>query len=334
MNMNWFPTRLSDGSNEGFQRKSHSNSEFQSDASVLDAYSMAVIGVVESVSPAVVSIAGRGQEARFGSGSGFIITSDGFAVTNSHVVAGRTRLIAETNEGDLVDANVVGDDPATDIALLKLVSCELPHVKIGDSSLLRVGQLVIAMGSPLGLQSTVSTGVVSATGRSMRSQSGRMIESIIQHSAPINPGNSGGPLVDTRGHVTGVNTAVIAMAQGIGFAVPSNTAQWVTTEILAHGRVRRREMGIVVGSVSLSRNAVRDFDLLSNQAVVVSDVIAGSLAAQAGLHVEDLVVAMNDRLVESVDDLHRLLTRLPIENPIELTVLRGGQRLTVVLLGS
>ena len=226
---------------------------------------------------------------------------------------------------------MIGDDTATDIALLKLASSDLPNVSIGDSSLLRVGQLIIAMGSPLGLQSTVSTGVVSATGRSMRSQSGRMIESVVQHSAPINPGNSGGPLVDARGNVVGVNTAVIAMAQGIGFAVPSNTAQWVTTEILAHGRVRRRELGIVAGGVQLSRNAMRDFDLLSNQVIIVSEVLPKGLAEKAGLQIDDLIFGLNGRLVESVDDLHRLLTLLPITNTIELAILRDGKHLTVVL---
>ena len=271
---------------------------------------------------------GRVKDARLGSGSGFIITSDGYAVTNSHVVAGRSRLISETNEGDRVDANVVGDDPATDIAVLKLASRDLPHVTVGDSKLLRVGQLVIAMGSPLGLHSTVSSGIVSATGRSMRSQSGRMIESVIQHSAPINPGNSGGPLVDSRGNVIGVNTAVIAMAQGICFAVPSSTAQWVTSEILAHGRVRRRELGITVDSIQLSRSAMREFDLLSSQVVIVCEVSPRGFAASAGLQVDDVIYGMNGRLIETVDDLHRLLTMLPIDSPVELSILRNGKQLT------
>ena len=292
---------------------------------------MAVINVVESVSPAVVSLTGRAADAAKGSGSGFIVTGDGYAVTNSHVVNGRQRLLAETNEGDRVDAQVIGDDPATDIALLKLAAKDLPHVAISDSTLLRVGQLVIAMGSPLGLQSTVSTGVVSATGRSMRSGSGRMIESIIQHSAPINPGNSGGPLLDSRGHVVGVNTAVIAMAQGIGFAVPSNTAQWVTTEILSYGRVRRRELGISAESIQVPRSLMRDTDLLSNRLVLVHEVVPRSLAAQAGIEVDDMIFALNDRLVESVDDLHRLLSALPMTSSIELSLLRGQQHRTVVI---
>ena len=333
--MNWFRTNVSNGSaSTPDPAPTPSQHRGQVDTAILDAYSTAVIGVVETVSPAVISVAGRGDEARLGSGSGFIITPDGYAVTNSHVVAGRRRLIAETNEGDRVDVEVVGDDPATDLALLRLAARDLPHVSIGDSALLRVGQLVIAMGSPLGLHSTVSTGVVSATGRSMRSQAGRMIESIVQHSAPINPGNSGGPLVDTRGHVIGVNTAIIMLAQGIGFAVPSNTAQWVTTEILTHGKVRRRQLGIVAGPLRLSRAAMREFDLLTDQAVCISEVVPRSSAATAGLQADDIFIAMNDRIVETVDDVHRLLALFPVTARIELPLIRNGKRLTATLPGN
>ncbi len=328
--MNWFPTQVSDQA-DSEPRRGPGKVNVPGNEAILDAYSMAVINVVESVSPAVISLTGRSSAEPRGSGSGFIVTNEGYAVTNSHVVNGRERLLAETNEGDRVDVEVIGDDPATDIALLKLAARDLPHVAISDSTLLRVGQLVIAMGSPLGLQSTVSTGVVSATGRSMRSQSGRMIESIIQHSAPINPGNSGGPLLDSRGHVIGVNTAVIAMAQGIGFAVPSNTAQWVTSEILSYGRVRRRELGIAAESVQVPRSLMRDADLLSNRMVLVREVVPRSLAARAGVEVDDLIFALNDRLVESVDDLHRLLSVLPLTTPIELSMLRGHEHRTVVI---
>lgn len=330
--MTWFPTSISNNSPNSPEPipTSHQGRD-PIDSAILDAYSTAVIGVVEKVSPAVVSVSGCGDEARLGSGSGFIITPDGYAVTNSHVVAGRRKLIAETNDGDRVDAEVVGDDPATDIALLRLKARDLPNVSIGDSALLRVGQLVIAMGSPLGLQSTVSTGVVSATGRSMRSQAGRMIESVVQHSAPINPGNSGGPLVDSRGQVIGVNTAIIMMAQGIGFAVPSNTAQWVTTEILAHGQVRRRQLGIVAESIRISRSAMREFDLLTDQAVGINEVAPRSPAAIAGIRADDVLIAMNDRIVETVDDVHRLLTLFPVSSPIDITLIRDNKRLTVTL---
>ncbi len=293
------------------------------DADLLDAYSRAVIGVVETVSPAVVSVSGASGD-RGGSGTGFVITPDGYAVTNSHVVGGRDQLQAETIEGDRIAVQVIGDDPATDLALLRLSARDLPYAEIGDSAALRVGQLVIAIGSPLGLHATVSTGVVSALGRSMRGREGRLIENIVQHSAPINPGNSGGPLVDSRGRVVGVNTAIVAMAQGLGFAVPSNTAQWVTGEILAHGRVRRRRLGIVATTAALSRSLLRELDLVSDQAVEVMEVDPRSPAAAADIRAGDLIVAVHDRLIAGVDDLHRLLALFPQDHPLAVTVVRGG----------
>ena len=333
--MHWFPQRLS--GSEDLPPPSHSHSKTdgaRDDAAVLDAYSAAVIHVVEKVAPAVISVTGRNQESGSGSGSGFIVSREGHAVTNSHVVAGRSQLVAMTNDGDRVEAAVLGDDPATDIALLRLSSSDMPHVNVGDSTMLRVGQLVIAMGSPLGLQSTVSTGIASGTGRSMRSQTGQLIDSIIQHSAPINPGNSGGPLLDTQGNVVGVNTAVIAMAQGIGFAVPSNTAQWVTQEILAHGSVRRRQLGIVVSSVRLSRAEIRAYDLLTEHCVVIAEVVVGGVAQRAGLRPDDLIVNMNGRIVESPDDLHRLLSLFPMERSIEVGIVRGGKPRTIEIPGA
>jgi S1-C subfamily serine protease len=179
------------------------------------------------------------------------------------------------------------------------------------------------MGSPLGLQSTVSTGVVSALGRSMRARDGRLIENIVQHAAPINPGNSGGPLVDSRGLVVGINTAIIAMAQGLGFAIPSNTAEWVLQEIMTHGRVRRRQLGIVANVVRLPRALVRELDLLSDQGVEVREVVSRSIADRAGIRPDDVIVALAGRLVTSIDDLHRLLMTVPAEHGFELTVIRG-----------
>lgn len=304
-----------------------SKSQANHDAEILDAYSQAVVNVVESLSPAVISVTGRGQ----GSGSGFLISDDGYAITNSHVVGGRDSMTAQTNEGDRVDATVVGDDPATDIALLKLSSSDLPLAAVGDSQALRVGQLVIAMGSPLGLHSTVSTGVVSALGRSLRGRDGRLIDNIIQHAAPINPGNSGGPLVDSRGRVVGVNTAIIAAAQGISFAVPSNTVDWVVTEILTHGRVRRRQLGVVATVERLSRAAVRQFDLLSDLVVHVVEVSRNSVAERSGIRVGDSLVAVNDRITSSVDDVHRLLAAIPAEVKIDVTVIRNDQKIDLTL---
>ena len=311
--------RISD-TNEPVPRKP--NLAKPHDAEILDAYSQAVVSVVDSVSPAVISISGQGR----GSGSGFLISADGYAVTNSHVAGGREKLIAETIDGDRVDAEVIGDDRATDLALLRLASSELPYCELGDSMSIRVGQLVIAMGSPLGLHSTVSTGVISALGRSMRSQDGRLIENVIQHAAPINPGNSGGPLVDSRGRVMGVNTAIIPVAQGIGFAVPSATVSWVVTELMANGQVRRRQLGVVAKTEHLSRAAVREFDLLSSQVVEVVDVVAKGVADQSGIRPGDILVAVNERIVTGVDDVHRLLSAMPEGATVTLTMLRGRKK--------
>ena len=299
------------------------------DADLLDAYSQAVIHVVETVSPAVISITGRDANGRGGSGSGFIVTPDGYAITNSHVIDDRPQLEAETTDGDRLRAELVGDDPATDLAIVRLSSNGLPFAKLGDSEALRVGQLVIAMGSPLGLQSTVSTGVVSALGRSMRARDGRLIENIVQHAAPINPGNSGGPLVDSRGLVVGINTAIIAMAQGLGFAIPAKMAEWVLQEILTHGGVRRRQLGIAANVTRLPRALVRTLDLLADYGVEVREVAPRSVAELAGIRPDDLIVALAGRLVTSIDDLHRLLMTIPADQGFELTVVRGETLRTV-----
>jgi S1-C subfamily serine protease len=299
------------------------------DAELLDAYSQAVIHVVDTVAPAVISVASREAGSRSGSGSGFIVTPDGYALTNSHVVNDRSRLSVETADGDKLHAELVGDDPATDLAVIRLAAGSLPFAQLGDSDALRVGQLVIAMGSPLGLQSTVSTGVVSALGRSMRARDGRLMESIVQHAAPINPGNSGGPLVDSRGLVVGINTAIIAMAQGIGFAIPSNTSQWVLSEVLSHGLVRRRQLGIHATVVRLPRSLVQRLDILSNQGVEVREVAPKSVADLVGLRPGDVIVALEGRVVTSVDDVHRLLMTLPSDKGFELTIVRGEALRTI-----
>jgi S1-C subfamily serine protease len=302
------------------------------DAELLDAYSQAVIRVVQSIGKSVIAVASRnGQEG--GVGSGFLITPDGFALTNSHVVHGRAHLKATTEEGDTLAADLIGDDPATDLALIRLAARDLPHAELGDSDAVQVGQLVIALGNPFGFRSTVSTGVVSALGRSMRSQQGRLIENILQHTAPLNPGNSGGPLVDSRGRVVGINTAIIAFAQGLGFAVPANTARWVAGELLTHGRVRRLSLGIRASVVLIPRWLVRELDLLSDQAVEVAEVLPDSAADRAGVRRGDWIVGAAGRIISGVDDLHRVLTALPGTQAVPIDVIRDEHRieLTVTL---
>lgn len=296
------------------------------DLDLLDAYSQAVVRVVETVAPAVLTVS---PERQRGSGSGFLISPEGLAITNSHVVNGAERLVAETSDGDRVEALVVGDDPATDVALLKLASTDLPFAEVGDSESLRVGQLVIAIGSPLGLNSTVSTGVVSAVGRSMRGQDGRLIENIIQHAAPINPGNSGGPLVDSRGRVVGINTAVIAPAQALGFAVPSATAQWVVNELLTHGSVKRRQLGIMATTIAIPRRLIRELDLLSDQAVEVAGLDPDGAAANSGIIPGDWIVAVQGRLVTNGDDICRLLAEFPPDAPLTLSIVRDARQYEV-----
>ncbi len=292
------------------------------EADLLDAYSQAVIGVVQKVGPAVVSVTGRRGDRGGGMGSGFLITPDGYALTNSHVVHGRDRLGAITQEGDTLDADLIGDDPATDTALIRLASRDLPHAELGDSGTLRVGQLVIAVGNPLGFQSTVSTGVVSALGRALRGEGGRLIDDIIQHTAPLNPGNSGGPLVDSRGRVVGINTAIIPMAQGLGFAVPGNTARWVLSELISHGRVRRLSLGLTATVVPVPRRLARELDLLNDRAAEVIATTPGGPSEMAGLTSGDWIVSVNGRIVSGVDDLHRLLARLPWNQPVALGIVR------------
>lgn len=301
------------------------------DSDILDAYSRAVMGVVDSIGPAVIGVSGRHtswreeDQPRGGSGSGVILSADGLAITNSHVVGGRDKLTATTRDGDRIDAALIGDDPATDLALIQLSSRDLPFAPLGDSKSLRVGQLVIAVGNPFGLHSTVSTGVVSALERSLRSPGGRLIEGIIQHTAPLNPGNSGGPLVDSKGRIVGINTAIVAMAQGLGFSVPSAIAAWVTDEVRTHGRVRRIYLGIAAAHVHVDPRIARDLDLLNEAAVGVQGVEPGSPADRAGIHQGDLIVEIEGRLVAGIDDLHRALAKASGES-ITLSIIRGGRR--------
>lgn len=306
----------------------------ESDLELLDAYSRAVVSVVDSVGPSVVSIAVSQASARHGgdqhgAGSGVVITPDGYIVTNSHVVHKASKILVTYLNGEQVEATFVGEDPATDLALIRATSDGLTHAVLGDSNRLRVGQLVIAVGNPFGFQSTVSSGVISALGRSLRSQNGRLIENIIQHTAPLNPGNSGGPLVDTRGRVVGINTAMFAVAQGIGFSVPSHTVTWVVPQLLAHGRVRRGFLGVALRTRPLGRRLMRYHALTESQAVEVVSVEPKSPAEAAGLREYDILVQVDEQLLRSVDDLHRYLTETPADKPISLTVVRRTEKLTL-----
>ncbi len=304
--------------------------------SLLDAYSRAVIAVVEGVSPAVVSIFLRRQNRRrfepAGAGSGIVLTPDGYILTNFHVVQHADVIEVVFTDGSRYQAAVVGLDPASDLAVIRAAASGLPYLTLGDSAALRVGQLILTMGNPLGFQSTVSSGVISALGRSLRSQDGRQIDGVIQHTAPLNPGNSGGPLLDTHGEVIGINTAIIPQAQGIGFAIPANTAQWIVTQLLSNGRVRRGYLGISGRSRPVSRQIVRFHHLAHEAAVEVTSVDADGPAAVSGLKEGDLIVAINEQMVTSIDDLHRFLAKWPAGKSLILSIVRRDEKLEISIL--
>jgi len=301
----------------------------------LDAYSAAVVGAVDEVGPAVVSVyvggADEAERARGGAGSGVVVTPDGYLLTNEHVVQKVSQARVTFVDGRSVPASVAGRDPATDLALLRAQAAALPYAQLAPEQRLRAGQLVVALGNPFGFESTVSAGVVSALGRSLRSRQGRLIEGVVQHSAALNPGNSGGPLVDARGRVAGINTAIIAMAQGIGFAIPAATAQWVLTEILTQGRVRRAWLGVAARDRPLDVRLVRALELASPRAVEILSRESAGPAAQADLQPGDLIVAVNAEPVDGIDTLHRLLGRVPPGSELRLQIVRRTQRLTVAL---
>ena len=301
------------------------------DDELLDAYSRAVVAVVERIGPAVASLvvggAGAPGAEPVGSGSGVLITPDGYLLTNSHVVRGARQLEATLTDGRRLAARTVGDDPATDLALVQVQASGLPWAELAASGPPRPGQLAVAIGNPLGFQSTVSAGVVSALGRSLRGRDGRLIDDVIQHTAPLNPGSSGGPLVDSRGFVIGINTAIIAMAQGIGFAIPATTAGWVVAQLLAHGRVPRAWLGLAGRSRPVTREAARRLALPAPRVVEVMQVVAGSPAEAAGLRPGDWIVAFAGRAVEGVDALHRALAEWPSGEPAALDLVRGDARL-------
>ncbi len=299
----------------------------KADVDLLDSYSRAVTTVVESANPAVANISvntspTRGRSSQRGSGSGVILAPDGYILTNSHVVHGSESIEIMLLDGTSAKAELIGDDPATDLALIRASLAGLTHADLGDSATLLPGQVVIAMGNPLGFQSTVSAGIVSALGRAMRSQSGRLIEDVIQHTAPLNPGNSGGPLLNTRGQVVGINTAIIQMAQGIGFAIPSNTANRVVSQLLQHGRVRRGFLGIAGQQRLLSRRLVRFYNLVNKHGVEIVSVEPGTPAKSAGLMKGDIIVAIDSSPVQSIDEVHRIMTDWIEGKPLSLHIIR------------
>lgn len=306
-----------------------------SDAVLLDAYSQAVVGAAEKVSPSVAKIdvtqsthvrSGEERE-RHGGGSGFVFTPDGLILTNSHVVHDAKKIEVSLADGRHFPASLIGDDPATDLAVIRIDGPGLIAAPLGDSKKLRVGQMAIAIGNPYGFQYTVTAGVVSALGRSLRSYSGRLIEDVIQTDASLNPGNSGGPLVTSAGEVIGVNTATIMGAQGLCFAIGINTAKFVASRLLQHGRIRRSYIGVEAQTAPLHRRLVRFYDLAQESGVIVLSVETPSPAQRAGLREGDVIITFEGTPVTGVDDLHRLLTDINAGAGSSLTVLRRTEKL-------
>ena len=311
------------------------------DSSLLDAYSRAVVSAAEKVSPSVAKIevtqtADRARNGepreRHGGGSGFVFAPDGLVLTNSHVVHDASRIQVSLPDGRQFPAHLIGDDPATDLAVVRIDAPNLIAVTFGDSQTLRVGQLAIAIGNPYGFQYTVTAGVVSALGRSLRSYSGRMIDDVIQTDASLNPGNSGGPLVSSDGRVVGVNTATIMGAQGLCFAIGINTAKFVASRLLQEGRIRRAYIGVEAQTVPLHRRIVRFYDLPKETGVIVLAAENGSPAQKAGLREGDVIVAFGRQPVAGVDDLQRLLTDTQVGVSSPITILRRTEKLDLEIV--
>jgi S1-C subfamily serine protease len=330
--------------NDG-KRASTIASSSSADDSLLDAYSRAVTGAAERVSPSVVNIevtqnVQRGavrtrsseERERRGGGSGFVFTPDGLILTNSHVVHDARHMEVTFADGRRMPARAIGDDPTSDLAVIRVNEPGLSAAALGDSQQLRVGQLVIAIGNPYGFQSTVTAGVVSALGRSLRSYSGRLIDDVIQTDAALNPGNSGGPLVDSAGRVVGVNTATILPAQGICFAIGINTAKFVASRLLRDGRIRRSYIGVSAQTVPIHRRVVRFYDLRKESGALVLSVEENSPAERSGLRDGDVIVTLENRAVAGVDDLHRLLTEVRVGTTCSLTVLRRTEKLELKIV--
>lgn len=305
------------------------------DPDLRDAFSNAVIGAVEKAGPSVIGVR-RGKRGRAdafdGAGSGVIVTTDGYALTNNHVVRGADRLEVSLHDGEVVEADIVGTDPDTDLALLRLHASKLAHADLGDSDTLKVGELAIAIGNPLGLQATVTAGVVSALRRTLRGESGRLIEDVIQTDAALNPGNSGGALCDAKGRIVGVNTAIIGGAQGICFAVPINTAKRIIPDLMRSGRVARGWLGVAGQTQSLSKALVRRLHLKADAGVLVVQVVGGGPGERAGLLPGDVILGVANETTPTVDAIHRILSREAIGRRLDMEVLRDGQKTRLGLL--
>jgi S1-C subfamily serine protease len=309
------------------------------DGQLLDAYSAAVSGAAEKVSPAVVNIRvfhARQPDSRrpAGGGSGFLFTPDGFILTNSHVVHGASKIVVTLLDGRHFEADVVGSDPDTDLAVIRIGGSGVSAAVLGDSRAVRVGQIAIAIGSPYGFDYTVTAGVVSALGRSLRSVSGRLIDDVIQTDAALNPGNSGGPLVNSRGEVIGVNTATILPAQGLCFAIAANTARYIAGRLLRDGRISRGYIGLGGQNIVLPRRLVRFHQLGPETALLVASVEPGSPAEKAGLREQDLIVAWAGRAIAGIEDLQRALSEAQPGSTATVTVIRGTEKLTLEVVAS
>jgi S1-C subfamily serine protease len=305
------------------------------DTPLLDAYSTSVSAAVDAASAAVVHLEVQHKRSDAspagGSGSGFLLSPDGYVLTNSHVVHGGSSLHVHLADGRRLNADLVGEDPHTDLAVVRVSSEPLPHLRLANSDAVRPGQIAIALGSPMGFQQTVTAGIVSGLGRSLRTQSGRTIDNIIQTDAALNPGNSGGPLINTQAEVIGVNTAIIRPAQGICFAIASNLARWVAAWLIKDGRIRRSYLGVGGQTVPLLRAVARAYHLDQPTGVLISNLAPNSPAAAAGLREGDIIIALDALPVRTVTDLHQLLTADYIDRPANLTVIRLTERIVFAL---
>src|SRR5207247_4251467 len=331
-NRNRRPDILVASETAGHRQPPVSSAPARDDIALLDEYSRTIVGAVDRVAPSVVNIESRSNGSRGGSGSGFTIAPDGFILTNSHVVHGAREIVVNLSDGRESRAHLVGNDPDTDLAVIRIDAAHLSHVRLADSETLRVGQIAIAIGNPLGFQASVTAGVISALGRSMHAQSGRLIDNIIQTDAALNPGNSGGPLVNSAGERVGVNTAMIRPAQGICFAIASNTAKLVAGWLIKDGKIRRSYIGVAGQNVPIHRRIVRFYGLPLETGVLVVSVEKNSPAERAGLRQGDLIVAFNSQPIGTVHHLHKVLVGEQINVSASLTIIRHTEKFDVRIL--